>query len=32
MNCPFKLSDTVGDALNWMEENRIVQLVVADKG
>jgi acetoin utilization protein AcuB len=26
----LKLSDTVGKALNWMEENRIVQLVVAD--
>jgi acetoin utilization protein AcuB len=26
----LKLSDSVGDALNWMEENRIGQLVVAD--
>jgi acetoin utilization protein AcuB len=26
----LKLSDLVGDALNWMEENRIGQLVVAD--
>ena len=28
----LKLSDTVGNALNWMEENRIVQLVVANNG
>jgi acetoin utilization protein AcuB len=28
----LKLSDSVGDALNWMEENRIGQLVVADDG
>jgi acetoin utilization protein AcuB len=28
----LKLSDTVGKAMNWMEENRIVQLVVAEKG
>ncbi len=28
----LKLSDTVGKALNWMEENRIAQLVVADDG
>ena len=27
----LKLSDTVGNALNWMEENRIGQLVVTDK-
>jgi acetoin utilization protein AcuB len=27
----LKLSDTVGKALNWMEENRIGQLVVADE-
>ncbi len=27
----LKLSDTVGKALNWMEENRIMQLVVADE-
>lgn len=26
----LKLSDTAGDALNWMEENRIGQLVVVD--
>lgn len=26
----LKLSDTVGDALGWMEENRIGQLVVVD--
>jgi len=26
----LKLTDTVGKALNWMEENRIGQLVVAD--
>lgn len=28
----LKLSDTVGNALNWMEENRIGQLVVVDAG
>lgn len=28
----LKLSDTVGKAMNWMEENRIVQLVVANEG
>lgn len=28
----LKLSDTVGNALNWMEENRIEQLVVVDAG
>ncbi len=28
----LKLSDTVGKALNWMEENRIGQLVVANEG
>ncbi len=28
----LKLSDTVGQALIWMEENRIEQLVVADEG
>lgn len=28
----LKLSDTVGKALNWMEEHRIGQLVVADEG
>lgn len=28
----LKLSDTVGNALSWMEENRIGQLVVVDVG
>ncbi len=28
----LKLSDTVGKALSWIEENRIGQLVVADEG
>jgi CBS domain-containing protein len=28
----LKLTDTVGNALNWMEENRIGQLVVVDAG
>ncbi len=28
----LKLSDTVGNALSWMEENRIGQLVVVDAG
>jgi acetoin utilization protein AcuB len=28
----LKLSDSVGNALNWMEENRIGQLVVANEG
>jgi signal-transduction protein with cAMP-binding, CBS, and nucleotidyltransferase domain len=28
----LKPSDTVGNALNWMEENRIGQLVVVDAG
>jgi acetoin utilization protein AcuB len=28
----LKPSDTVGNALNWMEENRIGQLVVANEG
>ena len=28
----LKLTDTVGNALSWMEENRIGQLVVVDAG